>query len=623
MISLRFLSTLGLVFLCSLCAITQASARMSDDEIVDLASTEQWRILGRWKRSFVPGRGLHSDIITDSFFLADNGRYDPEAELRATLEGLLAPPTGASEDSVLCRFPGRAVFLRQRGVQGVPDPVLACPDVAAFFDEGETDSVSVLFISGYLSNPGSAFGHLLLRFHAEGDDEPVEDVLDRAINYGAASSEDDPIIPYILKGLFGRYQSTYTTLQFFHQAERYREIELRTVWQYKLDLDTDETRFLVAHIYELLRSENRYYFMRQNCAWRIAETLELVVDRDLIPNSKPWVTPIDIFHQLTGDAPNGGPAVRNVKRLASRETLFLEGYAALGRDERGLVDEVIAVPATPAVDLVAASGIADPRQAYDVLIDYYAFTDDSERDKARGQEITTDRLRLPPSERPAEPRRIPPHTGQRPSLVQISMLYNDELGEGVEVRLRPAYFDLLSSTVGTVPFSEVAMGDMRAIIRDGRVDLRSFEVVRVTSLSPQSPNSPASGGMSWRVRVGVEDESLACDGCLLGYAEYGIGRARMIARGAAVYGLVAGRVEAGRHVDSIVHVRPSLGVVLNRRYTGLSLEGGVLQGLDIEEESRLYGKAELRLGAGQRWDMRLQAAYDEAFESTLSVGFFW
>ena len=617
-----FLFVVNLALLSSVDAQNSVTTDILAQDIRRIAASEQWRILGRWKRHIVPGLGLHSDIISNDFFLSETGRIDPVAELRATLDGLASPFGEAPSDHVLCRYPGRAVFLRQQGL-AVPDPITACPDVAAFLDEGDTDSVSVLFISGYLSNPGSAFGHLLLRFHAEGDDEPVEDVLDRAINYGAASSEDDPIIPYILKGLFGRYHSTYTTLEFFHQAERYREIELRTIWQYKLDLNPEETRLLVAHVYELLRTENRYYFLRQNCAWRIAETLELVVDRDLIPRNKLWVSPIDVFHQLTGDAFDGGPSVREVKRLASRETLFLEGYAGLNRDEQRFVDTVIASPDEPVESLGQRTGLKDQRAAYDTLIDYYAFTDDTEGDEARGREVMAARFKQPASQRPQQQRQTPPHTGQRPSWLQVSALYNDELGEGFEIRLRPAYFDLLSTTVGTVPYSEVVMGDVRAFIRDGHIDLRSLEIVRVTSLSPKSASNPSAGGLSWRTRVGVEDESLACDQCLLGYAEYGAGKAYELARGTAVYGLLAGRIEAGRQVDSIVHVRPSLGFVMNRRHAALSIEGGILQGLDVDEESRLFGQAEARLGAGQRWDVRLRASYDEAFESGLSLGFYW
>ncbi|MEM9810629.1 MAG: DUF4105 domain-containing protein [Pseudomonadota bacterium] len=602
------------------CASTSSALWGVDTET--LAADEQWQILGRWKRRMLPGAGLRSDIISRDFFLADNGRFDPEAELRATLEGMAMPLGANPDDSIFCRYPGRAEFLRQQGAD-LPDPVLLCPKLSEFLDGGTTDSVSVLFISGYLSNPGSAYGHLLLRFHSEGKDEPAEDVLDRAINYGAASSEDDPLIPYIAKGLFGGYHSTYTSLQFYHQAERYREIELRTIWQYRLKLSDEEARLLITHVYEILTSENRYYFLRQNCAWRIAETLELVVDRDLIPNTKLWVTPIDVFHQLTGDAEDGGPAVDDVKRLASRETLFLEGYAALSVEEKRAVDHSLEAPSEPLSQLIADAGLDDPRAVYDVLLDYYAFTHGTEAEEERQQALTAERFKHPPSNRPTELRRIPPHTGQRPSLIQATALYNDALGEGVEIRLRPAYFDLLSSTVGTVPYSEVSMGDTRVLIRDGGIDLRSLEVVRVTSLSPKTANAPQSGGVAWRFRMGAEDRDLACDRCLLGYAEYGVGKAYEVGRGTLVYGLMNARAEAGRHVDSIVHVRPTAGFLVQRRRVAASLAGGVLQGLDDTDETRLFGEAEVRLGSGQRWDVRLRAAYDEALESGVSVGLYW
>ncbi|MFC3301191.1 Lnb N-terminal periplasmic domain-containing protein [Parvularcula lutaonensis] len=598
----------------------RAELAASAADITRISESEEWRILGRWKRGAFGG--VKSDIISDGFFLAEDGRKNPEAELRATLAGLAAPMTEQPEAHVLCRYPGRATFLRQQGL-AVADPLDQCPAFSEFLDGGATDSVSVLFISGYLSNPGSAFGHLLMRFHSAGDDEPVENVLDRAINYGAASSEDDALLPYLVKGLFGGYQSTYSTIQFYHQAQRYREIELRTIWQYRLDLTPEETRLVTAHVYELLKSENRYYFMRQNCAYRIAETLELVVDRDLVPNTKLWVTPIDVFHQLTGDEADGGDEIADFKRLASRETLFLEGYRALEADGRAFVDRVIAAPDVSVRATLAQAPLDDPSAAYNVLLDHYAYAADTPEEDARLEEVTIERFKLPPSTAPVPERQVPPHTGQRPSLVQVSALANDTLGEGTELRIRPAYFDFLSATVGTVPYSELAMADTRLVIRDGKVDLRSLEAVRVTNLSPRTADAPDAGGLAWRVRFGAEDRDLACDQCLLGYGEFGVGKAYELAEGVALYGLVSGRIEAGRHSESLAHIRPAAGFVINRRAAAFQIEGGILQGLDEDDESRLFGKAELRLGAGQRWDVRVSTAYDEALETAFSLGFYW
>ncbi|MEM1409995.1 MAG: DUF4105 domain-containing protein, partial [Pseudomonadota bacterium] len=449
------------------------------------------------------------------------------------------------------------------------------------------------------------------------------DVLDRAINYGAASSEDDALIPYIAKGLVGGYRSTYTSLQFFHQAERYRERELRTIWQYRLDLSPEEVELLLGHLYELLETRNRYYFLRQNCAWRLAETLELVVDRDLIPDNKLWVTPIDIFHQLTADDPDGGEAVADLKRIASRETLFLEGYRELSRDKQELVNRVVARPERPltqhATDLLPPS----PAAAYDVLLDYYAYTADTPAEEARQKEVTLARLALPPSPAPRDQRRRPPHTGQRPSMVQVSFLSNERLGEGVELRLRPAYFDLLSGTVGTVPYSEVAMGDARFVIRDGNINLRSLDVVRVTNLSPRTADRPDAGNLSWRVRVGAEDRDLACDKCLLGFAEFGAGKALELQRGLAAYAFLTGRLEAGRNAPSIASVRPSVGLLHNTRGMAFLAEAGFHQGADQFDESRPLARTEIRFGTGQRWDVRLSSGYDRTFESGAAFSFYW
>ncbi|MEM1409511.1 MAG: DUF4105 domain-containing protein, partial [Pseudomonadota bacterium] len=215
---LRFIAAALVLWLSAICSPLSAAAE-APEPLSAIATSESWQILGRWKNSMWPRKGQRSDIITEAFFLAENGRNDPLAELQATLQALNEPIGTDTEDHAVCRYPGRAIFLRQQGF-AIPDPALYCPDFLEFTDNGATDSVSALFISGYLSNPGSAFGHILLRLHAKGDAEPREDVLDRAINYGAASSEDDALIPYIAKGLVGGYRSTYTSLQFFHQAER-------------------------------------------------------------------------------------------------------------------------------------------------------------------------------------------------------------------------------------------------------------------------------------------------------------------------------------------------------------------------------------------------------------------
>lgn len=617
------------VFLITVCLFVHGGAAaqhahfsLSDAEIERLAADQRWLKLGRYKEGLLPGRTGPSDIVSREHFLAENGWRSPEAELRATLAAL-SEPADDQDEGVLCAYPARALFLKREAGLDLPEPVEACPAYRAFVNDGAVNGVSVLFIGSYLSNPGSAFGHLLLRFHGGDEDLPVQSVLDRAINYGAAASEEDPMIPYIIKGLTGRYRSTFSTLEFFHHAERYRESQLRNIWEYRLDLNQSEVDLLTAHVWELLETENRYYFMRQNCAYRIAEIVELVLERDLIPRTKGWVAPIDVFHELAEERQGGGSDVRSITRLASRETIFLDGYAGLDRRQRRLVDSVIEEPWIPIEDQIAASNTNDPAPALNVLLDRYAYEAETEEERARRRETVLARMTLPPNEQGDIVPPPPPHSGQRPSLAQVSLLDNDELGTGYEIRLRPAYFDLLSSAEGTVPYGELSMADTRVVVRDGKVDLRQLEVVRVTALHPKTRNTPGEGKLAWRVHLGAEDRSLACDQCLLGYAEAGAGKAYEIAPGAVAYALASGRLEAGRHSESTVHVRATSGLVLRSKFIALQAEGGFLQGLDDGDETRPFGRAELRLGTGRRWDIRTGAAFDEALEYRLSASFYW
>ena len=595
------------------------------DEIAALSSDSTWLKLSRYQPDFGPGNGVTSDVVTASFFLAEGGRKDPEAEFAATVDALNQPfdPDFAGEHA-LCTYPARALYMNQVTGQDLFDPFGSCADLSAFANDGTVDSVSVLFIGSYLSNPGSAFGHLLLRFHSDEpnseEQEWTNNVLERAINYGAAASEEDPMIPYIIKGLTGFYQSTYSSLEFFHHSDRYREKQLRDIWEYKLDLEQDEVDFLVANIWEMLNAKNRYYFLRQNCAYRIAESVELVVDADLSPSGKMWIAPIDVFHALMED---DGKHVASIRRLKSREREFLENYSRLDEDQRGLVDKVLADPEVPLASQLKADPVDDPAPALNVLLDRYAYAGDEEVVETREREVLLARMQMPPTPKRAEPEPPPPHTGQRPSLLQATALHNDELGSGVELRFRPVYFDFLSTTQGTVPWSELSMLDTRVVVREDEVSLRSVEAVKITTLNPLQSGTPNTGASAWQVRFGAESQTLACDDCLEAYGEAGVGRAVEFAPGAVTYGLVSGRVQAGNDTPNYLDAQAKAGLLLRGDDAALHAEVNYIQGLDDLGEGRWTGKVEARIGSGERWDLRFGVAYDEATEGRASLSYYW
>lgn len=589
----------------------------------DAAADPVWLKLGRWEPE-VLGRGYRSNIVTESFFLAPGGAHDPQAELIATMNAMSGPLGEDPDRHALCRFPARALFLETRLDLGLPDPFDVCPALGTWSQDDSIRGVSVLYVAGYFSNPGSAFGHILLRLHTDEADIPVEDVLDKAINYGARPSEDDPMPVYVARGLTGRYRSTFSTLDFYHHNERYRAEQLRDIWQYRLDLADDRLRLLTAHVWELLGARNRYYFLRQNCAYRIAELLELVADRPLIPRSKAWMAPVDVFHMLTDELPGGAaPPVGSVTRLASRETLFAEGYSMLTEEQKAFVDRATGAGPVDFAALEARHGLDDPAAAYDVVLDYFSFADDHPEAEERRAAALRARFALPAGRKAPKTAPKPPHLGQRSSLVEIGARSNDRLGAGALIRVRPAYFDFLSATEGTQPFSELGMADLTLVARDGSVHLRRLEVVRVTGLYLSETGGPDRDARAWRTRFGAEVRDLSCDACLLAFGEAGIGEAVGLGRNGAVYGLLGARLEAGDRTNSTLSGVATAGVVLRGQKAGFALEGGLQQGADNAELTLPFARAELRLRNTLRSEMSLTAEVRRAAEFGLSWRGYW
>lgn len=614
---------------------------------LQLAEQPTWLKLGRYQRVRLrPGGAYRSAVVSDSFFLADRGDRDPHAELEATLAGLLEPfdvdavdaPADASADApgnapgaspadshVLCRYPARAAWLAERLRLSLPDARDVCPGFRAWAREGDITGASVVFASGYLSNPGSAYGHLLLRFHSHGA-QGRHDLLETSINYGAADSEDDPFFAYVAKGLTGGYRSTFTDLEYFNHNRRYREAQLRDVWAYHLNLDQRDIDLLVAHTWEMLGTENKYYFLRQNCAYRIAELVSVTMDGTLVPQNKAWVTPLDIFHSLSSHTRNGSPLVTHVEHLPSRQTTFRAGYADLPAPARRVVNEVAA--GADVQSALSQAGLDPQTQAaaLDVALDYDAFAREVDAGAVSDDDHTRlllARLRLPPTRTDAAAAPPPsPHAGQHTSLLQVSPLYNDEFGAGVEFRLRPAYYDLLSPDPGTVPYSELSMFDVRLIAREGDLDLRQIELVRLLALNVTPTGLPNDGGVAWGVRFGVEDRDLSCDDCLVRYAEGAVGKAAKRG-GVAAFALLTGRAQALDVNDNYAQAGVTLGAVAGDGPVKASLIGGVLNELDGDRDALPFIRAETRLGQSRRWDVRFDVEHREALETRSRFSFYW
>ena len=221
------------------------------DATTDLESfshSPSWLTLVHYKKTLLGN--YESSIDTESFFLDKNGKYDPRAELEATIKLF-----NSNDNKQKCLFPARyKVLTKHFSLPQYPK----CKKLKRFYSDIKPSGVSILFTDAYMNNPSSMFGHTLFRIDTK---RKGTQLLAHGVNYGASvdESKTNPVI-FALLGLTGGYYGTFTVKPYYDVINTYNNIENRDIWEYNLDLTKEEIDLFIAHIWELGHNMARYYF---------------------------------------------------------------------------------------------------------------------------------------------------------------------------------------------------------------------------------------------------------------------------------------------------------------------------------------------------------------------------
>src|SRR5687767_5266289 len=129
--------------------------------VMSQAVEMQWIRLMHYQQS---GDEFESEVDSPAFFISPKGKFDPEAELQATLSAFQnESPDVKEEESLICRFPARYEWLKTKHKL----KERTRPRYQKWFQALKGNSISLVFSSYYLNNPSSAFGHTLLRINKE------------------------------------------------------------------------------------------------------------------------------------------------------------------------------------------------------------------------------------------------------------------------------------------------------------------------------------------------------------------------------------------------------------------------------------------------------------------------
>jgi hypothetical protein len=509
---------LGFLFL-SLPAVSAAVPASPDpdylDELIasarerDLAQSREWQLLLHYRRNRVPLAlpGVTSEVDSPEFFLAKDGKSDPEAELAATLAALFEPADATIRlgDHPQCAYPARRAFLdRELGFDRARLPWRDCPKLDEWREGIGAAGVTLVFAEAYMNNPASMFGHTLVRLDQlpPGDDRRRRDLLAYSVNFAGNSGADRGAL-YAIKGIAGAYPGYFSLVPYYDKINQYVEWESRDLWEYSLDFSREEVDRLLMHLWELRDIAFQYFFFSENCSYQLLGLLEAArPSLELTAKIGAWVIPVDTVRDIVDQA---GIAA-DVHWRPSAMTRIRNLAEPLSSDERRLARAVGAGEAAPNDPRVAA--LDDETRAtvlalaHDRLVYGENKTDPEERRRALA--ILRARAQVPvqgdPGEEPTQPA-VSPDRGHGSARLRIEGGWHDER-EYVELRLRPAFHDLLDPQGGFLEGAQIDFLDVavRFFPDESELKLHEATLIDIVSLAPRDE---LFDPISWKFRTGL------------------------------------------------------------------------------------------------------------------------
>jgi hypothetical protein len=567
-----------------------------------------------------------SDITDARFFLAEDGHENSRAELYETLEAIFDPVFEKGNRHGQCLFRSRFFWLdSQLKFDRRYLPQVNCKNYTAWRELTGAQSISLVFASSFMDNPGSVYGHTFLKINHEKGGKRLN-LLDHVIQYQALP-EDSIGILYAFKGIFGGYKGLYPLDPYYIPIQNNIEFEDRSIWEYELNLTDFQMELLLTHSWELAHFYTDYYFFKQNCAYRILELIEIAnPDYHFKDKFTFWAIPSEsVVYVLQQEG-----LVRGFNYFPSRTRQLMQKFDFLSKTEQELLLDLVHDPGI--LKSARFKDLPKDRQIIilDTILDYLRSRVNQDRDEKQTRlnrnKILLARSKLGISQGydlPAHDEQSI-HTGHAPARFQTAIGSQGDK-PFLQVAIRPSYHDLLADDTGHLRNSHFTTFDVYLRANEEEWTLYQMDLVYLFDLAP---NSMISNDWSWRVRTGVYPSTVTrCFSCKKGAFQLAFGRSRsFLSKSNVIYLLATGSLEVdnGYEEDGIIGAGADLGMVLNLTEgwkTQLELSG--TRAVAGDTHSWWSAKFHQRWTLSQHSDIRLELNYLEESEAMLAFNLYF
>lgn len=469
-----------------------------------LAEQRYWHLLLHYRENL--GEGYTSEADDPGFFMAPTGKTDPQAELEATLAKFFSDElVGRSRQPAQCAFVARYHWLKSElAFDDHRLPPQACERFQSWFAEMNAQSITLIFAAAFLNNPSSMFGHTFLRLDQKGQTEQTR-LLAYTINYAAEVTTENEFAFAIL-GMFGGFKGYFSTIPYYIKVQEYRDFENRDIWEYRLNLSSEQITRMLMHAWELGNAYFDYFFFKENCSYHILSLLEVADPRlHLTDQFVFWTVPADTVRTITQQS----DLVGEIAYRPARSTQIRRKRELLSESEDRVFQRLIDNPGvTESEEFIS---LRPERQAFllDLATDYlrYRSATGSEgaapyRDRQRALLVTRSQIKIQSENTPIAPFTERPELGHQTSRVGLGGGWRqDEFFE--ELSVRAGYHNLLDPDTGYTPGAQIELMSfsLRHYDKRDQSRLERFKLADIVSLTPMDAlfKSP-----SWKISAGYE-----------------------------------------------------------------------------------------------------------------------
>ena len=470
-----------------------------------------------WQRLMYANPKGHSEVSYSGYFLAEQGKTDLKKEMQHNIQALFL--SAEPNQSVRCKFPARSSWLMQQlDISEQQLPAVSCPDLEKWLGEVKPYQATLIYATDFMGNPSSMFGHTLLRLDPK--DQQQLNLISYAVNYAATVNSNDNW-SFAWKGLTGQYPGEYSLMPYYRKVKEYGDFESRDLWEYELNLSPQETRFLVQHLWEMQNVSFPYYFINDNCSYRLLGLFDLVrPELNLQKQFNSTAIPIETLKVVELQ----GLVRQKVYRPALETQLLAQSRQhgkALAKSAHQLAYAEADIMPSILQDYSAENQAKILEMAYDHLyLDFLRQKVDESFSQPRFRKLLGLRSQLNVEKQRKAPERPKIDPVQSHDARNISIQAGQVQGESfVQLGHRQAYHDLVDPQGGFRTGTQLLFLDGALQYRDSELKLEHLDLLTVNSYNPVNPfNTP----LSWGFNLGWQQEALDAHGRFSENAQHGV-----------------------------------------------------------------------------------------------------